>query len=280
MTKTPEIVAHRGLRDELPENTLASISAALRLPGLAGVEFDVELTDSPVVLHQETVVPDPTFTRLELGTRNFVSRDWVSQKTAAEITTLDAGSWFSPEFSHLKVPRLREVLAAEWGNKVAYVELKDSTYWGARDLTRPVRAVAAVLPELKTFPGSVNIVSFNPEILREVRKQLPELPLTLALWTDLQAKQQEALDTACDVGAGTISLADSMVFDSPDWVMRAHARGLKVHVYPISPARDEPEFSNWTASSQRPKWERLAALNVDGILSDFPRDTLSFFKIS
>ena len=61
------VIAHRGLRSEKPENTLASIRAALEVPHLHGVEFDVELTSDGglVALHQETMTPDSAFAALE-----------------------------------------------------------------------------------------------------------------------------------------------------------------------------------------------------------------------
>jgi glycerophosphoryl diester phosphodiesterase len=51
------VVGHRGVRSRFPENTLKSISAAIYLPGIYGVEFDLELTiDMELVgLHQETL---------------------------------------------------------------------------------------------------------------------------------------------------------------------------------------------------------------------------------
>jgi glycerophosphoryl diester phosphodiesterase len=66
------IIAHRGLRHEHPENTRDAIAAALRCPGIHGVEFDVELTRDrqPVVLHQETVVPDERLSRTLDGKRS------------------------------------------------------------------------------------------------------------------------------------------------------------------------------------------------------------------
>lgn len=279
MDKTPQIIAHRGVRHELPENTVVSIEAALALPGLAGVEFDVELSDAPVVLHQETLVPDSAFSKLVLATRDFVSRDWVSQKLASEIVKLDAGSWLSPQHSNVRVPYLKEVLAAEWKQKTAYLELKDPTYWGERDHSRPIKIVTAVLPDLLKFTGQLNIISFNPEILRVMGMQVPTVSRTLALWTEFQTKQAEAINTACLIGAGTISLADTMVLEAPKWVSLAHDHGLKLHVYPVSPARGEPEMEKWTAASQQPKWERLAKLNVDAILTDFPRETVQFFGL-
>ena len=49
-------IAHRGLSDKAPENTLHSFDAALAV-GMNHLEFDVQLTsdDIPVIIHDETI---------------------------------------------------------------------------------------------------------------------------------------------------------------------------------------------------------------------------------
>lgn len=271
------IIAHRGLRHEQPENTRDAIAAALRCPGIHGVEFDVELTrdKQPMVLHQETVVPDEQLSRVGPASRDFTSRDWVIEVDAATVSKMDAGSWMGDHFAHLKVPSLKGVLNLPWAGRTAYIELKDATFWGRRDLSRPREVVAAALPLLRSFGGAMNVISFNPEILRVVREEMPEVPTTLALWTEWRAKMREAMDEAKGCGASTISLPDILVLENPEWVLEAHERGVALHVYPVSPARGEPEFLHWTPESQIAKWRELHRLGVDAILSDFGRETVA-----
>jgi glycerophosphoryl diester phosphodiesterase len=128
---------------------------------------------------------------------------------------------------------------------------------------------------LLAFKGELHVISFNPHILAELHSRAPSLPLTLALWTEWQGRQEEALLIAQQSGATTISLADTMVLDAPDWVQSAHSNGLSIHVYPVSPARGEPAYECWTAASQEAKWKKLAELGVDALISDFPRETLA-----
>jgi glycerophosphoryl diester phosphodiesterase len=274
------VIGHRGLRNEKPENSLVSISEALKLQGIHGVEFDVELTrdKQPVVLHQETVVPNSDFTRIEPATRDFISRDWVIETFAETVLKMDAGSWMGSEFVHLKVPALKEVLELPWGRTTAYVELKDATYWGKRDTSRPAQIVEAALPYITALSGPINVISFNPEILRHLRSKAPHIPRTLALWTEWRARIGEAIAEAKHCGASTISLPDIVVLEDPNWIQAIHQQTTSIHVYPVSPARGEPEFLNWTASSQAEKWHNLNRLGVDAIISDFARETLSILK--
>jgi glycerophosphoryl diester phosphodiesterase len=274
------VIAHRGLRNEKPENSIDAISAALRLPDLHGVEFDVELTrdHQSVVLHQETLVPNHDFTAVELASRNFVSRDWVVETLAKDVVAMDAGSWMDARFSNIKVPALSDVLRLSWGQVTAYVELKDATYWGKRDGSRPEQVVDSALPHLTAFPGPLDVISFNPEILRVLQRRAPRIPTTLALWTEWNSRIDDALAEATGCGAATISLPDTMIFDEPQWVKVAHEHGLRIHAYPVSPARGEPEFLSWTPETQSQKWRRLHQFGVDAILSDFARETLEALK--
>jgi len=277
--RTPQVIAHRGARNQCPENTTASISAALKLPGLRGVEFDVELakSDAPMVLHQETVVPSEDFKSIVPATRDFTTRDWVSQYDAKEIASLDAGSWFNPKFSEARVPSLDEVLSLAWGDKTAYVELKDPTFWGKRDTTLPKKVVDAVISKLLNFSktNKIDVISFNPEILKELHNRARDIPLTLALWTEWKGRQKEAVTLAKSCSFATISLPDLVLLDDPNWIEMAHSEGLLVAAYPVSPARGEPEFNNWSAESQVEKWRKLVALKVDALVSDFPKETLN-----
>jgi glycerophosphoryl diester phosphodiesterase len=274
-----DVIAHRGLRSEKPENTIDAIAEALACPRIHGVEFDVELSrdKQAVVLHQETVVPNADGTAIEPASRNFTTRDWVSEYDASDLSKLDAGSWMRSEFSNLTIPTLADVLKLPWDNITAYIELKDATYWGVRDSTRAVQVVEAACAPISLFTGHVNVISFNPEILRQLRQALPRIPTTLALWTEWRGRIPEAMSEARGCGASTLSLADMVVLEDPEWVRVAHVEGLHLHVYPVSPARGEPEFLSWTAASQKSKWLKLVDLGVDAIVSDFARETAAHF---
>lgn len=93
----PILLAHRGLVQHAPENTMPAFAAAIEL-GLS-IELDVYQTrdEHLVVIHDNTV------NRTTNGTGE------VSKMTLAEIRTLDAGSWFDQRFNGEKVPTLEEV---------------------------------------------------------------------------------------------------------------------------------------------------------------------------
>jgi len=92
------LIAHRGLDDTYPENTLPAFQAALDL-GMA-VEFDIAMTSDGhvVVIHDETVD----------RTTNGSGR--VAQMTLEQLRELDAGNWKGEEFSGTVVPTFDEAL--------------------------------------------------------------------------------------------------------------------------------------------------------------------------
>jgi glycerophosphoryl diester phosphodiesterase len=96
----PWILGHRGSPREAPENTLASLRAALA-HGLDGVEYDVHasLEGEPVLIHDETV------------TRTTDSVGPVADKALSELLQLDAGGWFHKRFAGEPLPLLEEALA-------------------------------------------------------------------------------------------------------------------------------------------------------------------------
>ena len=111
-----------------------------------GVEFDVDLTSDliPIVIHQESMLPDTTGSRIEL-VEPLAERAWTLSWQADDILKLDAGSWFDSKFCDVRVPLLEEVLSLDWRDKACLMELKDPKYWGnAPDPIWPEKLVASV----------------------------------------------------------------------------------------------------------------------------------------
>ena len=83
---SPIIVAHRGLRIKYPENSLLAIETAIKA-GVAGVEFDVEVTADGglAIIHQPTV-------KIENGklveAKFDLTPDWVNQSELSYLCLL------------------------------------------------------------------------------------------------------------------------------------------------------------------------------------------------
>lgn len=95
----PKISGHRGANFIAPENTLASADSCIRL-GVDVMEADVVISKDSVfyLLHDELL------DRTTNGSGPI--REWFSR----DLDTLDAGSWFGPQWKGQKLPRFSALL--------------------------------------------------------------------------------------------------------------------------------------------------------------------------
>jgi glycerophosphoryl diester phosphodiesterase len=109
----PLIIGHRGDSHSAPENTIPAIKAAIE-GGLDYVELDIRLTADgvPVLMHDSDV------------SRTTDGEGAISRKTYAEIRALDAGSWFSENFSGTSIPSLEKALSTASGSICVLADLK------------------------------------------------------------------------------------------------------------------------------------------------------------
>lgn len=96
----PIIIAHRGLDETYPENTIIAFKAALE-KGMA-IEIDVRGTSEEELV----VVHDDTVDRTTDGSGS------VANMTLAELKALDAGSWWDSKFAGERIPTLMETFDA------------------------------------------------------------------------------------------------------------------------------------------------------------------------
>ncbi|MCE5252507.1 glycerophosphodiester phosphodiesterase family protein [bacterium] len=124
--------AHRGDTMSAPENTLPAIVSAVR-KGAHQIEIDAQLSlDGKLVL-----MHDGTVDRTTDGTGK------VSDLTFEKLRTLDAGSWYKPEFKGTKIPELREALEAIPHEILCNIHVK-----GGSETTVPVARLVSDLGRL------------------------------------------------------------------------------------------------------------------------------------
>lgn len=112
--RTMEVTAHRGASVLYPENTMAAFVGAKKL-GADWIELDVQQTkDRKLVILHDTNLKRTTGANINT---------W--EATYDEISTLDAGSFFSEDFEGEKIPLLEEVVDyAKKNNIKLNIELK------------------------------------------------------------------------------------------------------------------------------------------------------------
>ena len=151
------VIAHRGASSYAPENTLAAFDLALRI-GATHIELDVHATSDGqvVVIHDDMV------------DRTTNGHGPVASQTLAELTALDAGSWFDGRFAGERIPTFAAVLERYKGRAHVHTEIKGRSDGLTERTVDLVRGHG--------MADHVTITSFQRERIEETRRYAPELP--------------------------------------------------------------------------------------------------------
>ncbi len=163
--KKPNIIAHRGNSNAAPENTLSALSSAIDVKA-DGAEIDVRMTkDGEIVLMHDSKL---------LRTAGVNSH--VNQLNYSELSDIDVGSWFSPEFKGERIPTLMEALDLCKDKLNLMIEVKS-------DKNKENEIAKKVLENVEAMgmEDDVIIASFNPKVLDEVKKYNKKIPTCLIL---------------------------------------------------------------------------------------------------
>ena len=215
-----KIYAHRGFSAKYPENTLEAFQAALDL-GVYGVELDVHCSADgvPVVIHDED---------LERTTNG---RGLVSDQTAAQLATLDAGNGQG-------VPTFEEVVRLANGRLHFDIEIKGK------------QCEQAVLDVLARYPNTLAAISsFDWDVLAKVRNLAPHFEI----WVLNSDASEEAIAVAKQLDATMLALDHSSITEAS--MRQADSAHLPVMA--------------WTVNAQT-EADRLRDLGVVAICTDDP----------
>ena len=217
MTSPPglQIIAHRGFSARAPENTLASLSAAIAA-GADAVEFDVQTAacGTPVLFH------DPMLGR----TTNGVGP--VKRRPLGLLKALDAGSWFSPEFSGERIPTQEEALRHLAG-KVGQVYQDIKGYREMEDLDRMVEVTRRTgMAEASVF------VSSDWVVMNRLKHMAPEI--RRAYLVEAPDRLPEALDRSAVDEGSFLSMEIGLCLGDPDSVQEAQDSGVEVVTWTVN----------------------------------------------
>jgi glycerophosphoryl diester phosphodiesterase len=229
------IAAHRGDRATAPENTVPAFEAAVG-SGSAFIEVDVQLTADgyPVLIHDRTV------DRTTSGTGA------VGDLTLAEIRTLDAGSWFAPQFAGVQVPlwgEFLDILVASPG-VTALVELKHS--WTADDIETLMGGIY-----FRGVQDRIVFASFSSTSVGALQTTAPNIPRVLIR----RVLPLDPVAVAQRYDAIAIMTRSSALTERPDAVGEMHAAGLGLLLYTLN---------------NEERWGEALSYGVDGIVTDKP----------
>ncbi len=229
-----EIIAHRGASSTYPENTVIAAEQAWKEKADA-VECDVFLTRDGQV-----VVMHDADTKRTTGVGGLIAAT-----DLADLQKLDAGAWKGAEFSGTKIPTLDEFLAT--GPRF-FVEVK-----GGPEI---IPALKASLQRSGLPAEDVAIISFNYEVVKAAKKEMPEYP---ALWLvshdeKMPLSLNEIIRQAQAAKLDGLDLSSRWPIDA-EFVKKVKAAGLSLYVWTVN----DPALAR-----------SLAVAGVDGITTDRP----------
>jgi glycerophosphoryl diester phosphodiesterase len=235
-------IAHRGASAYAPENTPAAFLLAVEM-GAKFIETDLQLTrDAKIVaMHDATV------------DRTTNGRGRISKMSLVELRGLDAGVKYlsvdGKSYKGERVPTLDEILEfAKTADVTFYLELKETQGWGfEQSLVGALRRADAI--------NRVVVISFDAKVLETVHRVEPALTIGFLC----EKPTLQLIEKAVALGAKQfLPRADRI---TPELIAAAHRVNLLVVVWTVNEIED---------------MRAVAALGVDGIISDYP-DRLNEF---
>ncbi|GAA3494255.1 hydrolase [Streptomyces prasinosporus] len=247
----PSVIAHRGASAYAPENTLAAVDRAAAL-GVDWVENDVQRTKDGelVVLHDDSLRRTTDVEEVFPGRAPWKVKDF----TLAEISRLDAGSWFDPAYAGARVPTLEQFVdRVERHRQKLLLEIKNpQLYPGIERQTLEVLGDEGWL-DRRHVGHRLIVQSFSADSVRTVHDLKPAVKTGFL---------------------GTPPVADLSSYAAfTDQINPSHgslSAGYVAAVQAFDGAHGKPlEVLTWTVNDAAAA-RRVAGFGVDGIITDTP----------
>jgi glycerophosphoryl diester phosphodiesterase len=226
----PMVIGHRGAAGLAPENTMAAVDRALAL-GVDGVEVDVHRSaDGELV-----VIHDRSVQRTTDGHGDVADMSW------DQLSQLDAGAWFHPDFAGEPIPRLAAVLDRVAASEaLLFIELKSP------QRSPGIEEQVIALVAQHGMQDRVHLLSFHKPTLRGLLERDPGV-VASGLWRLAFPRDDSPL--------GVVNAWFGAYRSRPGAIDRAHARGELAWAWVVN----RPEQAAW-----------LSARGIDGLTTDFP----------
>jgi len=237
------VIAHRGASGYAPENTFASFEKALELNS-DGIELDVHMTrdNQLVVIHDFTLK------------RTTGEKGCIKDFDYSDIKKLDAGSWFSDEYKHQKIPKLKKVLE--------FLQTED------------------ILINIEIKAGSRFYPYLEEKLLEEISRISVKGKFLISSFDHHGIKRLKSLDPKIKTGV----LSESSMIDpcrySKEFV---GADAYHPHYKTVDKVLIEESLKhhmplNVYTVNRRSDAKKLAVLNVNSIITNFPDKIMEILK--
>jgi glycerophosphoryl diester phosphodiesterase len=283
-----KIYGHRGARGDLPENTLESFKYLFD-NGINAYETDILISKDlvPVITHDFRL--DPSLTKDKEVNLIKDENIKIFDLTYDEISNFDVGSLnkltrYGRRFvnqrslENQKIPKLSELLELSSKNVLQnlLINLEIKSTPDEKNLTPdPKDLVQIVLNEINNsnLKDKIIISSFDWRILREVKKQSPEIPR--AYLTFQQEKGMKIKKTIYSKSPWIDHIPLTIVYDLPKIIKELggsawHPYYKDINKKAVKDAHDNNLPVNvWTVNDEDDML-KMIEYGVDGIMTDYP----------
>lgn len=233
------VIAHRGASAYAPENTMPAFEKAVEMEAEM-VELDVLISKDgvPVVFHDAKLDKKSNGSGL------------VSDYTLSELKKLDAGSWFSEEFTGTKIPTLDEVL--EFAKYKISVNIEIKTEAVTNQYNGGVVQKSVELVKKHGMERYVIFSSFDYRAVKQVKTHAPEISAAL-LYEERQSGGKSPVQLTAEYKTDAFNCSYRQL--SKKWMKSLKKSGIPVFVYTVN---------------EEKRMEKLIRQGVTGIFSDKP----------
>ena len=241
-----EIVAHRGVPAEAPENTIPSFQCAIDL-GADAIELDVRLTRDrvPIIYHyfylnEATAISGPVF-----------------DYTFDQLQDVDVLGSGGNAVNGCRIPTLSQVLETFGGQIGLEIEIKGPE-------PESSETVSDVLHSFRHLWETIEVTSYEPMLLFDIRQRCPGLATDLLFprspdWMRLDVCTYVAIHRARLARARAVHLPPTQL--SSEVVSAIRSYGIEVHAWDVN---DEQSLNT------------VMVLNIPKISTDKLRQALDF----
>jgi len=219
-----EIVAHRGIPTEAPENTIASFQRAVEL-GADAVELDVRLTSDqvPVVYH---------YFYLDEHTSALGA---IFDFTLEQLRDVEVYCKKNPTLPSGRISMLPEILEMFGGKIGLEIEIKGPE-------PEAPEIIGRVLNDFKKLWDTIEVTSYEPALLLAVQDICPGITVDLLFprsesWMKLDVVQYQAIHYSRLAHARAVHLHPTQLSETV--VAAVRQQGIEIHAWDVN---DEPSL--------------------------------------
>jgi len=260
---------HRGARGLYPENSIGAMKTAIDLPKVTTLEMDCHITkDNRVVVYHDHYL-NPKFVQYTNG-KPLAGKDYkgiIYHYNYAELAQFDIGSKFYEDFpQQKKVPTTIALLSDLIDESENYAQGKRNTpmFYNIEtkskagkdgDYHPDPREFSDLLLQViidKGIASRTIIQSFDKRTIQYINRVYPQIKTSFLIGGE---NKKSISELVAELGYRPFIISPHYSLVTPKFVKEAHKAGIKI--------------VPWTVNDQK-EIEKLEALQVDGIISDYP----------